>query len=229
MTDIDTTLTVKHVDPPEARRADARRNRQRIIDAARVVFARDGLDASMASIAREAGVGKATVSRHFTDPHELIDHVFADRMQTYVDLTEHALAEADPWSAFTGYVWALCRMQADDRGFADLLTLSMPSSGDHQDKHLVAYEGFLTVIDRAKASGSLRDDFESADLVVLLMANVGVLTASGSDAPDSWRRLVGQLIRAYSGPSAPDVELAEAPTSDDLYRAMARRAGSSPA
>lgn len=222
MTDTGAT-TDGPLDPTDAQRADARRNRQRIIDAARAVFARDGLNASMASIAREAGVGKATVSRHFTDPHQLIDQVFADRMQTYVDLTEAALAEPDPWLAFTTHVWALCQMQADDRGFADLLTLRMPSSGDHQDKHLVAYEGFLTVIDRAKASGSLRDDFESADLVVLLMANVGVLTASGPEAPDSWRRLVGQLLRAYAGPSAPDAELPAAPTSDELYRAMARR------
>ena len=228
MTDSETT-PAEPVDPSETRRADARRNRERIVDAARTVFARDGLTASMASIAREAGVGKATVSRHFTDPQQLIDQVFADRMQTYVDLTEQALAETDPWSAFTGYVWALCQMQADDRGFADLLTLSMPSSGDHQDKHLVAYEGFLTVIDRAKSAGSLRHDFRSEDLVVLLMANVGVLTASGPEAPDSWRRLVGQLLRAYAGPSAPDVEIPEAPAPEDLHRAMARRAPSSPA
>lgn len=225
MPDSDVT-TAEPVDPSPAPRADARRNRRRIIEAARVVFARDGLDASMASIAREAGVGKATVSRHFADPHELIDQVFADRMQIYVDLTEQALAESDPWAAFTGYVWALCQMQADDRGFADLLTLSLPVTGDHHAKHLVAYEGFLTVIGRAKSAGSLRDDFESADLVVLLMANVGVLTASGVEAPDSWRRLVGQLIRAYAGPTAPDVEVPAAPTSDELHRAMARRATS---
>ena len=212
------------VDPATDLRVDAQRNRQRIIDAAREVFAREGLSASMASIAREAGVGKATVSRHFTGPRQLIEQVFADRMQAYVDLTDQALAETDAWAAFTTYVWAVCEMQAADRGFADLLATTLPLSEDLQQKHQRAYEGFQTVIARAQTSGWLRDDFRSADLVVLLMANAGVLAASGSEAPDSWRRLVGQMLRAYARPEAPEVAIPEAPTPGELQRAMARGA-----
>lgn len=223
MTADDGTSTTA-VDPATDLRVDAQRNRQRIIDAAREVFARDGLGASMASIAREAGVGKATVSRHFTGPRQLIEQVFADRMQAYVDLTEQALAETDAWSAFTTYVWAVCEMQAADRGFADLLATTLPLSEDLQHRHQMAYEGFQTLIARAQASGRLRDDFRSADLVVLLMANAGVLAASGPEAPGSWRRLVGQMLRAYARPEAPEAVLPEAPTPEDLQRAMARGA-----
>lgn len=78
----------------------------------------------MAAVAREAGVGKATLSRHFASPEELIEAVFSAHMRGYVAATEEALAADDPWKGFTGYVTRVCRMQAEDRGFATVLTLT---------------------------------------------------------------------------------------------------------
>ncbi|MCX4612972.1 MULTISPECIES: hypothetical protein [Streptomyces] len=66
-----------------------------------------------------------------------------------------------------------------------------------------AYNGFLEPIDRAKGTGHLRDDFTSQDLVVLLMANAGVVNATGDAAPDTWRRLVAHMLRSYAAPGAP--------------------------
>src|SRR5690606_41850834 len=82
--------------PPEpGLRADAERNRERILAAARRLFASDGLDVSMACVAREAGVGKATLSRRFPSREDLINAVFADRMDAYVAAVTQALARSE--------------------------------------------------------------------------------------------------------------------------------------
>lgn len=208
--------------PTTSLRADAGRNRIRILAAARTLYASEGLNISMAAVAREAGVGKATLFRHFTTPQQLIDAVFADRMDAYVQATAESLADADSWRGFVQYISAVCEMQASDRGFADVLTLTFPAAEALEELRTQAYHGFLQIIDRAKATGHLRVDFESEDLILLLMANAGVISATANDAPHSWRRLVGHMLRGFATPGAPLPPIPPAPTSDDLYRAMTR-------
>src|SRR5262245_37027417 len=97
--------------PPEpGLRADAERNRDRILAAARRLYATDGLGVSMASVAREAGVGKATLSRRFATREDLITAVFADRMDAYAAAVAEALAVPDAWQGFAGYIQAVCAM-----------------------------------------------------------------------------------------------------------------------
>ncbi|MFJ8768721.1 TetR/AcrR family transcriptional regulator [Streptomyces clavifer] len=201
-------------------RVDAERNRERILAAARRLYAREGLGVSMAAIAREAGVGKATLSRRFADPGELISAVFADRMDAYAAAVTASLADPDPWHGFTSYVQTVCAMQAADRGFADVLTMTFPAAIALEARRTEAYESFLNVVTRAKATGYLREDFTSQDLVILLMANAGVITAAGDAAPDAWRRLVAHMLRSYAVPGAPLPPLPEAPAPAALDRAM---------
>ncbi|MBA2947968.1 TetR/AcrR family transcriptional regulator [Streptomyces himalayensis] len=108
--------------PETGLRADAERNGDRILAAARHLFATEGLGVSMASVAREAGVGKATLSRRFATRDDLVNAVFADRMDAYAAAVTDALANPDPWHGFTGYIHAVRAMQAADRGFADVLS-----------------------------------------------------------------------------------------------------------
>jgi AcrR family transcriptional regulator len=215
----------RRVRSPTALRADAERNRTQIVRAARRLYASEGLQISMAAVAREAGVGKATLSRHFRSPQELIDAVFADRMDAYVQAAAEALVQDDPWGGFVRFIWAVCEMQALDRGFADVLTLTFPAGGTVEELRAKAYAGFLEIIAKAKATGHLREDFKSEDLVILLMANAGVVSATAKDAPDSWRRLVGQILRGFASPAAPLTPVPPAPSPGDLYRAMARASG----
>ncbi|MFG2472816.1 TetR/AcrR family transcriptional regulator [Streptomyces canus] len=208
---------------PDARlRADAERNRDRILAAARRLFATEGLGVSMASVAREAGVGKATLGRRFATREELINAVFADRMDAYAAAVAEALADPDPWHGFTGYIHAVCAMQAGDRGFADVLTMSFPAAKALEARRTESYNGFLELIARARNSGHLREDFVPEDLVILQMANAGVVAATGDAAPDTWRRLVGHMLRSYADPGAPIPALPEAPAPTALYRAMVR-------
>ncbi|MEE1833066.1 TetR/AcrR family transcriptional regulator [Streptomyces sp. SP17KL33] len=214
---------------PEAKlRVDAERNRCRILAAARRLFATDGLGVSMASVAREAGVGKATLGRRFATREELVDAVFADRMDAYADAAAEALADPDPWHGFTGYLHAVCAMQAADRGFADVLTMTFPAAKALEARRAEAYNGFLELIARAKSSGHLREDFVPEDLVILLMANAGVIAATGDAAADAWRRLVGHMIRSYAVPGAPIPAVPDAPEPTALYRAMVRLARTGP-
>src|SRR3954451_20998189 len=107
---------------PEPRlRADAERNRRRLLAAAAEVFARRGLEAGLDEIARHAGVGTGTVYRRFPDKSLLIDALFESRFQDLVAVAESALVMDDPWA---GLVWFLERsitMQQADRGLKELL------------------------------------------------------------------------------------------------------------
>ncbi|MEU6782784.1 helix-turn-helix domain-containing protein [Nonomuraea angiospora] len=208
--------------PEPGLRADAERNRERILAAARRLYASHGLGVSMACVAREAGVGKATLSRRFATREELVNAVFADRMDAYAAATAEALAAPDPWHGFIGYIQAVCAMQAADRGFADVLAMTFPTAKALEARRTQAYNGFLELIARAKATGHLREDFTDQDMVILLMANAGVVAATADAAPDTWRRLVGQMLRAWATPGAAVPPMESAPAPAALYRAMVR-------
>jgi AcrR family transcriptional regulator len=211
--------------PDDARqslRTDAERNRERVLAAARSVFCEQGLEVPMTAIAREAGVGIATLYRRFPTREDLIGAVFDDRMDAYLAAISDALADPDPWHGFTIYIERICAMQAADRGFADLLTLTFPTAKALEAKRTKAYQGWLELIERTKDSGQLRHDFSPEDLPVLLMANAGVVTATGDAAPDAWRRLVAYMLQSYAAEPAPTVELPAAPSPRALYRAMIR-------
>lgn len=216
------TPATQHPDGPAAQplRSDAERNRERITVAARRVFARDGLGASMASVAREAGVGIATMFRRFPTKEELVDAVFLDRMDAYAQAVAVALDDPDPWHGFVGYIETACAMQAADSGFADVLTTTFPTAKALERRRNDAYEGMVELINRAKATGRLREDFDSSDLVLLHMANAGVVNATGAAAPDAWRRVVALLIQSFEAPARGP--LPASPGHDDLYKAMLR-------
>jgi AcrR family transcriptional regulator len=201
-------------------RADVQRNRARIIEAAREVFAADGLDASLNEVARRAGVGVATLFRRFPTREELIAATFADPMTEHAALIETALADPDSWHGFCGYVRAVCSMQAGDRGFTDVLTQSFPAAKEFEAQRDHAFRRFTELITRAKGEGALRADFVAEDLPMLLMANAGVVAATAGAAPETSPRLVEYLIQAFSASQVGP--LPDPPTPRRMYRALSR-------
>jgi AcrR family transcriptional regulator len=199
-------------------RRDAGRNRSRILAAARTVFASEGLAASMASVAREAEVGIATLFRHFPAKEDLVAAVFADRMDAYAEAAAAALADPDPWHGLAGFIQAVCAMQASDYGFAGVLTMTFPTARGLEKRRDEAYHAVVELIDRAKAAGRLREDFRPEDLVLLHMATAGVISATETHAPGAWRRVVTLMIQAYQAPARGP--LPDAPGPRALYRAM---------
>jgi AcrR family transcriptional regulator len=117
-------------------RADAVRNREKLLAAAREVFSKHGLDVSMRQIARHAGVSEPTLRRRFADRDELIAAVFEDKIVLYAEVAEAALKEHDPWAGFTGFLRRLARAQSVDRGFADVVTRTFPASMRYERNRL---------------------------------------------------------------------------------------------
>jgi AcrR family transcriptional regulator len=201
-------------------RADAERNRERVLSAAREVFAEQGLDASMNEIARRAGVGVATLFRRFPTRDDLVGATFADKMRAYAAAVDVALADSDPWRGFCNFIERVCLMQADDRGFADVLTMTFPTAKVLEEERDRTGRGLAELLDRAKATGGLREDFAHQDVPLILMANAGVVTGTRDAAPDAWRRLVGYLIQSFAAEAAQP--LPDPPTTTQMYRALMR-------
>jgi AcrR family transcriptional regulator len=185
-----------------ALRADARRNRELIVSAARVVFAEQGLGASLNEVARRAGVGLATLLRRFPDRHQLVAAALGDRMGDFAALVEQALDDPDPWRGFCGLVERVCAMQAGDLGFTEVLTQAFPGSGEFEELREQAYRRIVELFDRAKAAGRLRPDFSPHDFPMVLMANAGVVTATAGLSPASSPRLIACLLQAFSTDAA---------------------------
>src|ERR687883_144691 len=102
-------------------RADAERNRKRILEAADEVFAERGLDVSLDDIAAAAGVGVGTVYRRFPDKEALIDALFEDKLGEVVEVIRKAVDLEDPWESFETFVRSVARLQAEDRGLKEAL------------------------------------------------------------------------------------------------------------
>ncbi len=180
--------------PATMLRSDAARNRQALIQAARTVFSQRGLDAPLDDIARHAGIGNATLYRHFPTRCALIAAVFADALTDVVDACDRALANPDPWDGFAGHVLFLCTLQAKDRGMADLLTMTVPGAPDLEKVRRRAHDGLVRIIGRAQQAGVLRPDFLPGDLGTFLMANAGLIHRTADRAPTAWRRMAAYFL-----------------------------------
>src|SRR3954454_16127075 len=151
-------MVIGHPVPGRPLRADAERNRARLLDAARELFAERGLDVSMDEIAHHAGVGVGTASRRFGSRDELIAALFEAREEEYVALAEDALREPDAWAALARFLEPSIAMQAADRGLKDLVF----SHGHALDRVARVRSRMLplveTIVERAQAAGVLRAD-----------------------------------------------------------------------
>jgi AcrR family transcriptional regulator len=178
-------------------RADAARNRDAIVAVARDVFAEQGLEAPLEAIAARAGVGIATLYRRFPSREKLVAAALVEKVAEYTEAARQALAAPDPWDGFAGCVERICELQAGDRGLSDLLSMTLSADEQVEELRQTANELLITVMDRAKAAGALREDFVREDLVLLLIATAGVMHVTGADAPGAWRRFVALALAGF--------------------------------
>ncbi|GAA3524521.1 TetR/AcrR family transcriptional regulator [Amycolatopsis ultiminotia] len=178
-------------------RRDARRNRDRILDAARELFAVRGLDVGMATVARRAGIGVATLYRRFPTKEALVTEVFTEQFEACGAVLDEAVDDPDPWRGFRSVVERLSELQATDRGFSAAFLAAFPHPPDVHAGREHALRRFGALIERAKAAGKLRQDFVPDDLILLLMANNGIIAAQPAAARAASRRLAGYLLSAF--------------------------------
>ena len=201
-------------------RADAEHNRERILEAAQTLFAEQGIDVTREVIARTAGVGMATLKRRFPTRADLVACVFEQKMWRFAMGARKALNDPDPWHGFCRYVSSLSTMQTSDRGFSDVLTMTFPSAAKFEAARVQAFEDYSELIRKAKKLGALRTDFVAEDLIILLMANAGGVSATGTVAPRSASRLIGYLLQAFAAPGGGP--LPPPPSTRQMYKAVLR-------
>jgi AcrR family transcriptional regulator len=183
--------------PARPLRADAARNREAVLGAAREVFAETGLDAPLEEIARRAGVGIGTLYRRFPSREQLVSAALIGKITEYAVAAEQALAESDPWAGFSAFARQICAMQAGDRGLADLLLITLAPGAELEAIRDRANRAMIRLIDRAKAAGQLRRDMVGEDLLLMLIANSAIAAAAGRDAPEALPRFVALMLDAF--------------------------------
>ncbi|WP_082500426.1 MULTISPECIES: TetR/AcrR family transcriptional regulator [unclassified Nocardioides] len=172
-------------------RADAERNRRLILDAASAVFAERGLEAGFEEVARRAGVGVGTVYRRFPDRDDLIDALFARRLDELVALTARAGEREDPWEALVWFLEESVAAQSCDRGLSEVLGDGLRGAERLERARERMQPAVGAVVARAQAAGLLRDDVAPLDLAVLSRA----VSQIGTEAtPDLWRRYLAILL-----------------------------------
>jgi AcrR family transcriptional regulator len=206
--------------PCRTLRADAERNRSRLVSAAGEVFAEQGLDAPLEDIAERAGVGIATLYRRFPTREELIAATYEAKMADYANTVEEALRAPDTWAGFSGCVERMCAMQAENRGFTSVITMPLPISTEALALRDRAKAALHTLVQRAQEEGVLREDFTPEDVPLLLMANAGILRATRDVAPHAWRRLVAYQLQAFHARGDRSGPLPAAPTPVQMNRIM---------
>jgi len=203
-------------------RRDAQRNRERIVASARLLFARDGLEASVEDVTRDAGVGMGTLYRHFATKEELIDAVLEESFEELVEVAEAAVAEDDAWAGFTGFMEAALQRYAANRGLKDVL-----AGSEHGRRRARAMRRRLApllqqMIARAQEQGSLRADFTPQDMPLLFWTSGSVIDATAGVAPDCWRRHLGLTLDGLRAGAATPLPV-PALTPAQLERARTRR------
>jgi AcrR family transcriptional regulator len=159
-------------------RADAARNRQRLIDAAEEVFATRGLDATLDDIARHAGVNVATAYRNFTNKHELARAFLQRTLDRAAAMAEQAAAVEDPWAGLAWFLDQALELMAANRGLADALTSAYGADWlDEQLRDLITGP-IRRLVNRAQRAGAVRPDVDATDIALLL-----AMLASVADRP----------------------------------------------
>jgi AcrR family transcriptional regulator len=201
--------------PDRPLRRDAERNRQRILDAARELFAEHGLGVTLNDIAHHAGVGVGTVYRRFPDKSQLIEELFEQRLEDLVSLAAEALDDPDAWHGLKTFLHRALELQASDRGMKDLITASTDGLGRVSQIRSRMMPIGLELIRRAREAGQIRDDFVAADIPIIQLMLSTLIDASRDVSPDLWRRHLGIITRGLSAHPDQEAELTTPPLAED--------------
>ena len=198
-------------------------SRERVLEAAARVFAAEGLDAPMPTVAAAAGVGVGTIYRAFGSKEELIAALSADRVDVFGrDATAALERDGSAWDALVELFHTTAERQAADY----IVTEAFAANFDHPSVMAAqerATAPITELIDRAKAEGSLRGDFETADLQMFFAA-LGAAQTSMPRGSRAWKRLLGILVDGLKADGATELS-EEALTPEDIAQgAVERRA-----
>ncbi len=178
-------------------RADARRNYDNLVVAARKVFADQGGGASMEAIAKQAGVGVGTLYRHFPKRIDIVEAVYRDDVEVLVGSAERGLTDLEPWAALEAWLRAYVDYGRSKRTFLNELHEAFEKNPDlkpaSRDRIWDACE---RVLHRAQEAGEARSDIDGADLMQL----VSPMCMNGTLTPDQGDRLLAMVLDGLRPP-----------------------------
>lgn len=211
-------------------RRDAARNRELLLAAARDVFARRGLEATLDDVAREAGVGVGTAYRHFANKHELASAVLDEVFATMSAHADAALADEDAWRGLVGFLESAMDLQSVNRGLREVL-MSSTDPRNLQQLQDRLMEPFVALVERAQAAGEVRADVTMADFALLTVMLCAVADLTDGTAPTVWRRFLALLLPGLrpGGPSLPSDGLTAAQLTAATFTRCQRMSGGGPA
>jgi AcrR family transcriptional regulator len=182
-------------------RADARRNREAVISAAKRLFADEGLDAQMPDVAKAAKVGVGTVYRHFPTKDDLIAALAAERFERLAEQARAGIEAEDPWEGLCEFIRFSAQIQADDRGLCEVMG-SRPEVMAAA-AYAVGLDGLCDeMVKRAKRSGKLRKDLEWEDIPLIACGLGRITPAEMGPASGRWPRLVEIVIDGLRAPGS---------------------------
>ena len=150
-------------------RADARRNYERLVEAAREVFGREGGGASMEAIARRAGVGVGTLYRHFPKRIDVVEAVYRTDVDKLVQTAEQVVTDLEPWPAVVAFLEAFVWYAQGKRTFLNELREAFDKNPDLRPAMLErVQQAMQLVIGRAQHAGVVRTDVSGSDLMQLV-------------------------------------------------------------
>jgi AcrR family transcriptional regulator len=186
------TYTVSDTERPL--RADARRNRERILQSARAAFAESGAEAQIDDVARHAGVGVGTVYRHFPTKQALLTELVRQTFRLFTGWARAAReAGGEPFALIEGLLRRIAETAAGDAGAQYALTSSAAqaarSEAQAEQDELIAV--IAELIERARRAGTIRPGIEATDIAMLIC---GVVSAMGPRPGFDWRRHLDLVI-----------------------------------
>jgi len=179
------------------------RNRAALLEAARVVFQRDGLAAQIDDIAAQAGLGVGTLYRHFPTKEALIELMVRERVTVLLESARAALQAPDAWEGLQSFVWGFATFEAEDRAIADVLVEAQQRDVPRQfDNELL--EIVRALVARAQAAGQLRADVSGQDVLTAVCMIGKVMELGADDDSGRWRRLVGVILQGLRATTSAD-------------------------
>jgi AcrR family transcriptional regulator len=182
-------------------RADARRNREAVLAAAKKLFADQGLDAQMPDVAKAAKVGVGTVYRHFPTKDALIAALVADRFERLAEKAIEEVRTADPWQGICEFLRFAAQIQADDRGLCEVMG-SRPDLMDTAARAVRLPELADELVKRAQRSGQLRPDLEWEDIPLIACGLGSIIHTVVGPATGRWPRLVELILDGLRAPGS---------------------------
>src|SRR3989440_9505019 len=182
-------------------RADARRNHDAVIAAAKTLFADQGLDAQMPDVAGVAKVGVGTVYRHFRTKDELIAALVAERFERLAEKAREGLEVKDAWQGIAEFIRFAAQIQADDRGLCEVMG-SRPEVMDAAARAAGLPELCDRLVKRAQRSGQLRRDLVWEDIPMVACGLGSITQAAVGPATGRWPRLLEIILDGLRAPGS---------------------------